>query len=228
MHPPNQGALSNSTRWLYSSSQHERRKPPSARSHWKDGYCRVPPRQQWPGLWRGIPDDYFRSDPEPAVKTLSFSAASLIRGDGCRLRPPWPATFFDPAAWGGSALYLWPSTDSYSLPLCSADWICQVVLNNDKESWTRAGCIIFFLCSFNLHLINGSKFCIFFQGADQEAIRGGFLNPRKPACDLFWARSKPDAVESFFHFLPKRRIHKYVAWGVLLLFNFWTYLRYYK
>lgn len=33
-------------------------------------------------------DDYSRSDPETAVKTLSFSTASMIRGEGCRLPPP--------------------------------------------------------------------------------------------------------------------------------------------
>ncbi len=33
-------------------------------------------------------DDYPGSDPEPAVKTHSFSTASMIRGEGCRLRPP--------------------------------------------------------------------------------------------------------------------------------------------
>jgi len=33
-------------------------------------------------------DDYSRSDPETAVKTHSFSTASMIRGEGCRLPPP--------------------------------------------------------------------------------------------------------------------------------------------
>lgn len=48
-------------------------------------------------------DDYSRSDPEPAVKTHSFSTASMIRGEGCRLRPRDPQLFSISPHWG-----VWP------------------------------------------------------------------------------------------------------------------------
>lgn len=72
VYPPNQGAFCNSLRWLSASSQHERRKPPSAGSYWKDGQRRVPQKQQWPSLRRGIPWWLFQVRPGDSCENSLF------------------------------------------------------------------------------------------------------------------------------------------------------------